>query len=69
MNHVIAQGAPGSLIRYFQENPHQAVDLLRLSKDVVFGNNGIVTENAGKLELCRKINQIENEMEGRSYVY
>lgn len=28
MNHVIAQGAPNSLIRSFQENPHRAVDLL-----------------------------------------
>lgn len=28
MNHVIAQGAPNSLIRFFQENPQEGVDLL-----------------------------------------
>ncbi len=35
MNHVIAQGAPNSLIRRFQEQPQLGVELLEVAKRVL----------------------------------
>lgn len=32
MNHVIAQGAPNSLIRHFQDHPQHAVELFEAAR-------------------------------------
>ncbi|HEY9874605.1 MAG TPA: hypothetical protein V6D12_14290 [Candidatus Obscuribacterales bacterium] len=57
MNHVIAQGAPGSLIRKFQDHPELGVELLEIARGVarMLGNTpGLTTQEKRFLDDARE---------------
>lgn len=54
MNHVIAQGAPNSLIRHFQDHPQHAVDLFEAARVALVVLNLIDGGNLALRERLRK---------------